>query len=343
MPCGARRAPAAHPDRAPGAAAVSRGLKWAPPRPLLVGVTPSDALLLAGGLGALAALRGLGRDRRIDLTPLVWLRAPLNPLAFALRRSIGWSRGEPALPGEAKGELFAYLEASKRERAGARERELRERYDLGPLYKVSSCAAYRENLYVLDVLDREVAPLARSGALWRGVDVGSKDFVYSFALERFLCRHARGRGAELVGVEVDGHVVYRDLRSRADRARANAARTGNPRVRYEVADFLTFESGPVDLVTIFYPFVTRFALLAWGLPLSSFRPRELFERAAASLAPGGLLVIFNHTHEERDAQLALGASLPNLRLERHAPLASALVDYHAEVPERTVSVFRRVV
>jgi SAM-dependent methyltransferase len=304
-------------------------------------VTPSDAFLLAGGLGALAALRGLGRDRRIDLTPLVWLRAPLNPLAFALRRSIGWSRGEPALPGEPKGELFSYLGPGERERAAGRERELRDRYDLGPLYRASSCAAYRENLYVLDVFDREVAPLARGARLRRGVDVGSKDFVYAFALERFLRRHAGRGGAELVGVEIDGHVVYRDLRSRADRARANAARAGNPRVRYEVADFLTFEPGPVDLVTIFYPFVTRFALLAWGLPLSAFRPGDLFARAASSLAPGGLLVVFNHTHEERDAQLALAAEVPGLRLARHAPLASAMVDYHAEVPERTVSVFRR--
>ncbi len=302
-------------------------------------MTPSDALWIAGGLGALAALRGLGRDRNIDLTPLVWLRAPFNPLAFTLRRRLGWSKGEPPALHEAKGGLFDYLEPGERAGAEGRERALRERYDLGPLYRASMRGAYRENLYVLDVLDREVAPLARGAA--RGVDVGSKDFAYAFALERFLRRQGGTRRPELVGVEVDGHVVYRDLHSRADRARVNVARTGNPRVRYEVADFLDVEAGPADLVTIFYPFVTRFALLAWGLPLSAFRPRELLARAAAALAPGGLLVVFNHTLEEREALHALARAAPDLRLERHAPLGSRLVDYHDQVPERTVTVFRK--
>lgn len=303
----------------------------------------ADVLVLASGFLALVALRTLGRGRLVDVTGLVWLRAPLNPLAFALRRRLSWSRGEPTTADEAKGELFNYLSSSARRGAEGRERYLRDRYNLSPLYRASGREEYRENLYVLDVLDREVAPLLRSpGArAARGVDVGSKDFVYAFALERFLRRSGGGRGAELVGVEVDGHAIYRDLHSRADRARANAARTGNAAVRYEVADFLTFESAPADVVTIFYPFVTRFALLAWGLPLSAFRPRELLARAAASLAPGGLLVVFNHTLEEREALHELAATLPTLRLERHAPLGSALVDYYARVPERSVSVFRR--
>ena len=51
---------------------------------------------------------------------------------------------------------------------------------------------------------------------------------------------------ELTGIEVDGHGVYADLHSRSDYAGAYAEQTGNPRVRYEVGDFLELLSEPSE-------------------------------------------------------------------------------------------------
>jgi len=279
----------------------------------------------------------------LDATPLLFARAPLNAVRFALRRAVGWRRGAPVHPNEDKAELFAFAsDPAERARLEARERELREAYDLTALRERSSCEVYRENLYVLDLLDRHVGQALRErrAPAVRAVDVGSKDFRYAFALERFL-RHASEseRKVSLVGVEIDGHVVYSDLHSRADHGEAYARETGNPDVTYWVGDFLRRSDGDLDVVFFFFPFVLRYALVRWGLPGEHFAPEKLFAHARALLRPGGLLVVVNHTHEERDRQLAILAAT-GFEVIASAAAESALVDYAANVAERSITVAR---
>ncbi|MSP26781.1 MAG: hypothetical protein EXR75_16890, partial [Myxococcales bacterium] len=222
-------------------------------------------------------------------------RSPLNAVRFALRRTLRFRRGTPTLVDETKEALFDYLTGAERTDAETRERELCRRYQLEALRGRSTRIDYRENLYVLDALEQLMGehPLGASTAAaqsLRVVDVGSKNFSYAFALERFMSRHASTppRVVQLTGVELDGFVVYRDFYSRADYAGAYLAQLPDGAARYEVADFCEFP-GVFDVVTMFFPFVTESALLSWGLPLGSFAPENILRHALA-VAPSGLLL-----------------------------------------------------
>ncbi|GEM_PF-819732 len=209
------------------------------------------------------------------------------------------------------------------------------------------------------------------------LDVGSQDWHYVFGLERWL-RHggvsdgpagsaeredsggqkfpegqapgaapgggapAEGRRVTLRGVEVDGYGIYPDFRSRKDYAGAYAARTGNPDVTYEIGDILEAQGGGLDIVTIFYPFVTRHHLLLWGLPLRLFRPAQLLIKAAALIRPGGWLLVFTHTLKEHELFLELGRACGGFDLAKEGQALSNLVDFHEDVTDRRYSVWRRM-
>lgn len=294
---------------------------------------------------------------------LAYTRIPGNAFSFWLRRSLRWSRGAPVLPQEPKEDLFAYLSprpgadarpagagllpaaSPAKARAEARERELRERYGLGPLRERSTATLYRKNLYLVDILERAAEgldlPPREAGAL-RALDVGAQDWHYVFGLERWLARAGGApRQVALRGAEVDGHGIYPDLRSRCDYARAYAAQTGNPGVAYEVGDFLDAEGEGLDVITWFYPFVLRHHLLLWGLPLRHFRPERLIAKAASMLRPGGWLVVLAHTGAEHEAFLRLARAQGGLDLVRAGEARSRLVDFHAEVEDRRFSLWRR--
>lgn len=275
---------------------------------------------------------------------LAFSRIPGNAFSFWIRRTLRWSRGRPALPHEPKQDLFAYLEEPARTRAAEREARLRERYRLEPLARESTRALYRKNLYLIDILEEAARdlPVPDATAL-SALDVGSQDWHYAFGLERWL-RHGRDgdRCVSLRGVEVDGYGIYPDFRSRKDYAGAYAAQTGNPEVTYEVGDILDAAGSGLDLVTVFYPFVTRHHLLLWGLPLRLFRPARLAAKTAALLRPGGWLLVFTHTAKEHEAFLALGGKTAGLELVKQGRALSDLVDFHAEVEDRRYSVWRRV-
>jgi SAM-dependent methyltransferase len=256
----------------------------------------------------------------------------------------------PELPQESKEALFGYLSAetagdAAAEAAEAREADLRARYDLEPLRARSTAALYRKNLYLIDILEKAAAgldlPPRAAGAL-RALDVGAQDWHYVFGLERWLSRAGGARRAvSLRGIELDGHGIYPDLRSRRDYARAYAAQTGNPEAAYEVVDFLSATGADLDVITWFYPFVAPHHLLLWGLPLRHFRPARLIEKAAALLRPGGWLAVLAHTPAEHQAFLDLAQAQGNLELVRAGEARSNLVDFHADVEERRFSLWRR--
>ncbi|MCA8957297.1 MAG: hypothetical protein KDC87_14575 [Planctomycetes bacterium] len=260
------------------------------------------------------------------------LREPANRLGFAVRRRLRWQRGRPDLLQEPKDDLFGYLDAGPAALCTARERQLRRDYALQPLRDRSTRSDYRDALDLLANLESLCRGVALQSPL-TAVDVGARNWSYVFALERFL-RGAGGtaREVELTGVEIDGYGVYRDLRSRADHAAAYVAQLDNPRVNYRVADFLQCEFA-ADVITLFFPFLTRYPLLVWGLPLSVFRPRELIAHALRCLRPGGMLVVFNQTSAERDILHRLLAELGAV-VERCESLHSRMVAFHTRTADR---------
>lgn len=295
------------------------------------------------------------RARLVDLRPVpsllarctALLRVPANEIAFAVRTGLAWSRGTPVLPDEDKADPFAHRPPDERAANELRAAALARRFDLAALHARSTIAVWTGNLALLEHLEALTAdvalPVSADGAV-RAVDVGSGDFHYATALQRWLAQHGTdtARTVVLRGFELDGHGVYRDGHSRADHARAHAALAsrGSGLVRYEVADVLRVALPEQDVVTLLYPFVFCYPLLRWGLPLSRFRPRRLVHRAVAMLRPGGLLVVANQTDTEFERLRALLAE-EAVEFVRCVPFATDLVPAAERTHFRIGSLWRK--
>ena len=117
-------------------------------------------------------------------------------------------------------------------------------------------------------------------------------------LRKFL---VRGDPAELlapgpmVGVEVEGHRLFRDGRARIDYAYGYLAEL--PNARFVVADYAATEE-PADVFTAWFPLLTPAAILAWRLPLTLLAPERLLRQIRHNLRPDGLCFMVNHGLQE---------------------------------------------
>jgi len=153
-------------------------------------------------------------------------------------------------------------------------------------------ATSRNNYEYLDILDRAWAGSGLSRPRGAVVcDVGCASFWYAATLQAFFDPR------ELVGVDVEGYRLYKDGHTRIDYASGYVAAI--PNARFVVADYATYEL-PAAVITLWFPFVTAAAILAWRLPLSLLTPARLFARIYHNLGPAGVLVMVNHGREEAD-------------------------------------------
>jgi hypothetical protein len=148
------------------------------------------------------------------------------------------------------------------------------------------------NYEYLDILDRawqeSGRPPPRGGVV---CDVGCASFWYAAALYAFF------RPDRLIGVEIEGHRLFRDGRARIDYALGYVADV--PNAEFVVADYARFEQ-PADTITAWFPFLTSTAILAWRLPLSLLKPETLFTKIKHNLRQNGLFVMVNHGPSEAD-------------------------------------------
>ncbi len=279
---------------------------------------------------------------RLAAMPAWLVRAPWNELAFAARTALAFSRGVPTFLGEPSEPLFPFLDGASQAAATTRDTELRARYDLAGLRAAVSAEDYRENIALCDALERATADVTPPSPLRQVVDIGCGRFAYAPALHRFLARWGATTPSKLVldGWELDGHVLLAGAHSRADHGRAFAALADAARVSYRVGDFARAGRADVDVVTLLYPFLTRRALVAWGLPLRCFDPTRLVAAACRALRPGGVLVVFNQTDDER-ALLAPLLAASGMVTIKTTPIASRLVAYADATADRVATVARR--
>jgi hypothetical protein len=134
-------------------------------------------------------------------------------------------------------------------------------------------------------------------------DAGCASFWYAAALQAYF------RPKSLVGVEVEGFRLMRNLYSRADHAAGYIADW--PNTRFIVGDFAAYE-GPADIVTSWFPFLTPEPVLAWRLPLRLLDPRAWFASVRRNLVPRGFLVMANHGLAEAE-KAALHCQAEGLR------------------------------
>ena len=160
-----------------------------------------------------------------------------------------------------------------------------------------SAATAVNNYEYLDILDRAWT----QGALARlspntVCDVGCASFWYAAALQAFFSPR------ELIGVEVEGHRLFRDGRTRIDYA--SGYLTDLPNARFVVQDYVCYRT-QADIITAWFPFVTPAAILAWRLPLSLLRPESLFQQICHNLSPDGLFIMVNHGAAEAEVAARL--------------------------------------
>jgi len=214
------------------------------------------------------------------------LRSGYHRLWYEASQALGWSRG---MVKEALDDILDNLTLTLSQRT--RIKELSAEY--GRPFEVSYLPETALlNYAYLDLLDR-----ARQALNWTVMakqqvcDVGCANFAYSAALHAFF------QPAQLVGVEIDGHRLYCNGRSRLDYARGYIQDL--PQTEYVTTDYRHY-TRPADIITAWYPFVTPKPLLAWRLPLNLFNPGALFAQVANNLIIGGLFIMINHSPDEAD-------------------------------------------
>jgi SAM-dependent methyltransferase len=206
------------------------------------------------------------------------LRSLRHGFWYGVSERIRWSRGAFAEP--PAGELCT-VDREQAERIAALRDRYQVQFELG-----MSAATSRNNYEYLDLLDRGWSSLGMSrpagGVL---CDIGCASFWYAATLQGFF------RPERILGVEVEGHRLFRNGRTRIDYAAGYLARL--PNAEFVVADYTRY-SQTADLITSWFPFVTPAAILAWRLPLSLLAPEKLFCRIRHNLRPGGLFFMVNH-------------------------------------------------
>jgi hypothetical protein len=250
------------------------------------------------------------------------LRSLRHRVGYGVSERLRWSRG--AFRETPAGEL-PVLPPQQAERIAALQSRYQVRFEalLSPSSSVN-------NYEYLDILD---CAWCHSGMTPPPVDVlcdvGCASFWYAATLNSFF------RPKRLVGVELEGHRLFRDGRARIDYARGYVA--GVPNAQFVVADYLSYGEA-ADLITAWFPFLTPAAILAWRLPLSLLRPRLLFERIQHNLKAGGLFVMVNHGLQEAAIATQL-CDAAGLELRWRWAELSMLSKHRLEPP--VVSLWRR--
>lgn len=177
----------------------------------------------------------------------------------------------------------------------SRAAELRSRYQVQFEQRLGERSS-TINYEYLDILDRAWVTIGRTRPHGGVIcDVGCASFWYAAALYAFF------RPDRLVGVEIEGHRLFRDGRARIDYAAGYVADV--PNAQFVVADYTRLELA-ADTITAWFPFLTSTAILAWRLPLSLLRPESLFASIKHNLKGDGLFVMVNHGPSEADLAAA---------------------------------------
>lgn len=214
------------------------------------------------------------------------LRSLRHRFWFGVSERLRWSRGAFH---ETPARKLQSLTLEEAQRIAA----LRSRYQVRFEQRMTAATA-TNNYEYLDILDRAWArsgvPRPADGIL---CDVGCASFWYAAALQAFFSPR------EIVGVEVEGHRLYKDGHTRIDYACGYLSRLSH--ARFMVADYRLCEL-PAEVITAWFPFVSAAAILAWRLPLSLLAPQQMFARVYHNLQPEGVFVMVNHG--PREAALA---------------------------------------
>ena len=218
-----------------------------------------------------------------------------NWIDFFLRRRIRFSRAY-AGENESKDGLFNDLPEQKSLIAEEKESLYLKKYGLDYLKNNSTKRNYLENLAIVELLENYIQVDKPAPKI---LDIGSKNWFYARGQYNFFKHNNFEKNIEITGLEIDAFRVYSNLHTRYDYALYYTK--GLENCRYIPGNLLDHQ-GKYDYITWFFPFVTEIPLLAWGLPLNTFKPLEMLEHAAGLLNSGGVMLIVNQDENEYSIQ-----------------------------------------
>lgn len=199
-----------------------------------------------------------------------------------------------------------------------------EKYNLYYLKENSTCQNYLANLVTIELLETFL-PEEKPESV-KVLDIGSKNWFYACGEWSFFKYNNNEREVFLDGIEIDAFRLYSDLHTRYDYAQFYIKNLEN--TRYLAKDFLEHNE-KYDYIMCFFPFVTEYPLLEWGLPLNTFKPVEMLWHAYESLNPNGKLLIVNQDEHEYDIQENLIKEL-RLNYERKGAFVSDFLDFERD-------------
>jgi SAM-dependent methyltransferase len=234
---------------------------------------------------------------------------------YGVSERVRWSRGTFE---ETPARELCTPDRKQAERIAA----LRDRYQVQFELRMSA-ATSANNYEYLDILDRGWSESGIGRPLGGAIcDIGCASFWYAATLQAFF------RPDRMVGVEIEGHRLFRGGRARIDYAAGYLAHLSN--AEFVVADYAGYDE-PADVITCWFPFLTPGAILAWRLPLTLLAPERLFGQIQHNLRPGGLFVMVNHGWQESAlAQSLCGAA--GLRMIAHSAQAGVLSQHRMQPP-----------
>lgn len=280
-----------------------------------------------------------------------------NELDFFFRRNIRFTRKYSG-KNEPKESLFGHLSGENKKIAEEKEKLYLEKYHLQGLKDNSTCRNYLENLAVIELLEScflspppypppqgggrdsqrgglcpppEVSPkLQQYESTYydkknplKILDIGSKNWFYASGEWSFFKYGGEEREIFLDGIEIDAFRVYSDFHTRYDYAQFYIKNL--PNTSYLAKDFLKHQE-KYDFIIWFFPFVTEFPLLEWGLPLSKFKPAEMLKHASECLNKNGKILIVNQDEAEYEIQEELIRNL-NLSYEKMGEFKNSFVEF----------------
>ena len=178
---------------------------------------------------------------------------------------------------------------------------LGKKYDLN-LFQPSTRYNYKLNLYFLNVFDKYLSK--NSFKNLSILDIGSKNWEY--VKSEYLFFKSVCNDFILDGIELDSFRLNSRLFNRAEVAKFHTKDLLN--ANYISGDLLNHDK-KYDRIIWILPFVTKYPLIRWGLPLKYFNPEKMLLHAYNLLNKDGEMLIINQGEEEYSIQQGLLSDL----------------------------------
>ncbi|MBR2068367.1 MAG: hypothetical protein IJ877_01265 [Candidatus Gastranaerophilales bacterium] len=179
-------------------------------------------------------------------------------------------------------------------------------FSLKNYFEKESLTNILRNIYYFQTFDKYFKAENKKISI---LDIGSKNWEYVKAQYYFFKTYSKD--FVLNGIELDYNRLNTNFYSRYEIAKFYTKNLEN--TNYIKGDFLEHNQ-KYDYIIWILPFVSKYPLIKWGLPLKYFKPLEMLSHAMYLLNSKGQMLIVNQGKKEYSIQKELNEKL-NLKAE----------------------------